>query len=162
MPVEQENLTPFYRGWEEYQRLLIDALRPLTAEQLAIDASVDERPIWYLVAHIIGARIGWFQGLMGEGDPSLAELDVWDVDGAPQRSAAELIDGLERTWAMIADCLKRWTPANLEDIFTRERPSGQVQRTRGWVIWHVLEHDIHHGGEISLTLGNHGLAAPDL
>jgi hypothetical protein len=26
----------------------------------------------------------------------------------------------------------------------------------------VIEHDLHHGGEISLTLGNHGLASLDL
>ena len=26
----------------------------------------------------------------------------------------------------------------------------------------LIEHDLHHGGEISLTLGRHGLAAPAL
>ena len=30
------------------------------------------------------------------------------------------------------------------------------------IIWHVLEYDLHHGGELSLSLGMHGLAAPDL
>ncbi|HEX4716084.1 MAG TPA: DinB family protein [Ktedonobacteraceae bacterium] len=29
--------------------------------------------------------------------------------------------------------------------------------TRQWIIWHVIEHDLHHGGEISLILGTHGL-----
>ncbi|MCE7990102.1 MAG: hypothetical protein DYG89_53840, partial [Caldilinea sp. CFX5] len=23
----------------------------------------------------------------------------------------------------------------------------------GWIIWHVLEHEIHHRGELSLILG---------
>jgi len=27
------------------------------------------------------------------------------------------------------------------------------------VVWHVLEHDLHHGGEISLMLGLHRLQA---
>ena len=162
MPEQQLTLAPFYRGWEEYQRLLIEALTPLTDEQLAINASIGERPIWNIVAHIVATRVGWFQGLMGEGDPFLIELDDWDLDGAPPRSAAELIDGLERTWAMIDECLNRWTPENLDDAFSRERPHGVVTRTRQWVIWHVLEHDMHHGGEVSLTLGNHGLATPEL
>lgn len=155
-------LAPFYRGWKEYQDLLVAAIAPLTPEQLALHASPGQRPLWLLVAHIIGTRVGWFQGLLGEGDPALAELDPWDADGAPSRTADELIHGLNRTWAMIADCLDRWTPAMLDDEFTRERSRGPVTRTRQWVLWHVLEHDIHHGGEISLTLGNHGLAAPDL
>ena len=162
LPPEQLTLAPFYRGWEDYQRLLIDAIAPLSPEQLALHASPGQRPLWLLVAHIIGTRIGWFQGLMGEGDPALAELDLWDADGAPPRTAAELIHGLEVSWAMIDGCLNRWTPDMLDDAFTRERPRGLVTRTRQWIVWHVLEHDLHHGGEISLTLGNHGLAAPDL
>lgn len=39
-----------------------------------------------------------------------------------------------------------------------ERPA----RSRQWIIWHVLEHDIHHGGELSSILGAHGLAAVNL
>jgi hypothetical protein len=27
-------------------------------------------------------------------------------------------------------------------------------------VWHVLEHDLIHGGEVSLTLGMYGLATP--
>ncbi len=34
--------------------------------------------------------------------------------------------------------------------------------SRSWIIYHVLEHDLHHGGEVSLTLGIHGLAAIDI
>jgi hypothetical protein len=30
--------------------------------------------------------------------------------------------------------------------------------TRAWVTWHVLEHDLHHGGELALALGMQGLA----
>jgi len=34
--------------------------------------------------------------------------------------------------------------------------------TRQWVIWHMLEHDLYHAGELSLTLGMYGLAGLDL
>jgi uncharacterized damage-inducible protein DinB len=34
--------------------------------------------------------------------------------------------------------------------------------TRQWILWHVLEHDLRHGGELFLTLGIHGLPTPDL
>jgi uncharacterized damage-inducible protein DinB len=163
MPQGQLTLAPFYQGWEEYQRLLIAALAPLTAEQLAINASPGQRPIWQIVRHILLARIGWFARMgEGAGDPILAAIDLWDADGAPPRSADELVQGLAHTWAMIDTCLRRWTPAMLGDTFTYDRAGRPVTRTRQWIIWHVLEHDIHHGGEISLTLGNHGLAAPDL
>jgi uncharacterized damage-inducible protein DinB len=38
------------------------------------------------------------------------------------------------------------------------RPAVSLQ----WIIWHVLEHDIHHGSEISTTLGVHGLPVVEL
>lgn len=34
--------------------------------------------------------------------------------------------------------------------------------SRSWVIYHVLEHDLHHGGEVSLLLGMNRLAGPDI
>ena len=37
-----------------------------------------------------------------------------------------------------------------------------VEVSRSWVIYHVLEHDLFHGGEISLILGMNGLQGIDL
>jgi uncharacterized damage-inducible protein DinB len=42
-----------------------------------------------------------------------------------------------------------------------EAPWG-AEVTLRWVIWHVLEHEIHHRGEIYLMLGMMGLEAPDV
>jgi uncharacterized damage-inducible protein DinB len=46
--------------------------------------------------------------------------------------------------------------------FSRERRSGTQTFTRQWVVWHLVEHDLHHGGEVSLILGSHGLTGLDL
>jgi uncharacterized damage-inducible protein DinB len=29
-------------------------------------------------------------------------------------------------------------------------------------VWHLIEHDLHHGGEISQILGSNGIPAPEL
>jgi uncharacterized damage-inducible protein DinB len=34
--------------------------------------------------------------------------------------------------------------------------------TRQWIIWHVIAHDLHHGGELTLMLGMQGIALPEL
>jgi len=34
--------------------------------------------------------------------------------------------------------------------------------TREFVIWHLMEHDAHHTGEMSLILGKHGVQSLDL
>lgn len=156
---EGSTLRPYYQGWETYQEELVRSIAPLTDERLALRAAPSLRSVWCLAAHIIGARVGWFRGTMGEGGPAEIAFDSWDADGAPPRTAAELVEGLAVTWRMIEDCLSRWAPAMLGDTF-EARPGRTV--TRGWVIWHVLEHDLHHGGELSLTLGMHGVRAMDL
>jgi uncharacterized damage-inducible protein DinB len=103
---------------------------------------------------------------MGEGDASWARYDGWDdLDDMPSRQAPELVRALEETWTLVALGLERWTGADLDAQFMRPVPNAKGERpllSRQWIIWHVAEHDVHHGGEISLTLGMHGVAGLDL
>src|SRR5262249_5728982 len=117
----------------------------------------------------------WFHDVLGEGDQALRDrfrvttttvpgisLDdaLWEDDETHPRTASEIVDAFETTWALIEPCLRRWTS---EEI-TAEIPQGGADRTttRGWVIWHLIEHEVHHGGAISLILGTNGLPAVDL
>ncbi len=34
--------------------------------------------------------------------------------------------------------------------------------TRQWITWHIIAHDLHHGGELTLMLGMQGIALPEL
>lgn len=152
-------LAPFYAGWDNYQRLLVETVAPLNAAQLALQAAPPLRPIWHLVAHICTGRIGWFHRTLGEGDASLTRFQSWTNEGMPARDAAELTDGLVQSWRLIESCLHRWTPGMLDEPF--RTPTGQPV-TRQWVIWHVLEHDLHHGGELHFSLGLHGITPPSI
>ena len=151
-----------YAGWQTYQALLIKALGPLSPDQLTLSVAPGLRTIEDIARHIIGARARWFHQLFSEGGDEFAALGTWDRKGAPARSAAELIHGLEATWKGMHGAIERWTPADWQQTYPGDYPSDPETITRQWVIWHLIEHDLHHGGEISLTLGMHGLAAPDL
>ena len=156
-------LDAFYTGWETYQDLLISALAPLTPEQLALHAGNELRTIGGIARHMIGARARWMHAALDNNVS--AELDAmrrFDAADAPAYTAEELVTGLQTTWTAIRDAVARWTPAEMAAPFTRTRDDRTYTYTRQWVIWHLIEHDLHHGGEISLTLGMHGLVAPDL
>ena len=168
----------FYDGWANYHDLLLDAIRDLSADQLRLRPAPGLWAVWQLAGHMAATRTYWFHDVLGEGDevvghmfavesttvPDLPLEDAgWEDDENHPRTAAELTDGFERTWAMIDECLRRWTVEDLEMEFSRTRRNGEVQTfTRAWVVWHLLEHDLHHGGEISQILGTNGLTAPDL
>ena len=164
-------------GWANHQALLVGALKDLTPDQLGLRTAPHQWAVWQIAGHTAGARAYWFQDWMGEGDPAVRDLfrvasttvpDLpledagWEDDEDHPRDADELVEGLRVTWALIEDCLRRWTAEDLAVQFTRHRPSGDRTVTRGWVVWHVLEHDVHHGGEISQILGSHGLPPLDM
>jgi uncharacterized damage-inducible protein DinB len=118
-------------------------------------------------------------------------LGVCEADVDPCHPATELVAGLEKTWQMIQNTLARLTPADLEQAYSplddaervrhaklvepalqpfaqmwveKARLAGEVSPAVSlqWIIWHVLEHDIHHGSEISTILGVHGLPVVEL
>jgi uncharacterized damage-inducible protein DinB len=168
MPQAPEPIRRYYADWTQYRSRLVDAVRDLTADQLAINAGPDHAPIWALAAHCAGVRTYWLCGVLGEPgaettpfpDP-LAELG-WEDDLDHPRSAAELVVALETTGAIIDRCLDTWTSDMLElDI---ERRRGQVRQihTRRSILLRLLSHDAFHSGEISQLLGANGLPPIDL
>ncbi len=156
-----------YADGTQYRSRLVDAVRDLTPEQLALKAGPDHAPIWALAAHCAGARVFWLCGILGEpGADTTPFPDAsgfgWEDEPDHPRSADELVMALETTGAIVERCLDTWTVDGLEEAF--ERRSGSVSRmhTRRSVLLRLLSHDAFHSGEISQLLGVNGLPAIDL
>ncbi|MGH2514948.1 MAG: DinB family protein [Ktedonobacterales bacterium] len=158
-------LAAVYQGWDQFQRDLLKVVAPLSTEQLALPVASTHWPIGMLVQHILNDRLWWFHLWMGEATPEETSFMHWEEEeeGKSVHSAAELIAGLEATWSMIERTLARWTVADLEYVF--ELPAALTERerqifgpsTRQEIIFHVLRHDIHHGGELAVGMGAHHL-----
>jgi uncharacterized damage-inducible protein DinB len=167
---EQESMTQhavspwtFYQGWDVYQGHLVKAIEPLTPEQLELRIAPNLRSIGQLAKHIVRTRASWLALAIGEDGPDAEVMAIarWEHDGEVP-STAELVRGLKVTFGAWQQCLQRWTPQDMDYIFRGERWGKPYALSRQWVTWHVIEHDLHHGGELSFSLGAHGLAAPDL
>ena len=159
-------LIRFYKGWATYQRMLTEVVAPLSMDQLDLTIAPGKWTVGQLVQHIAFNRVWWFQLWMNQGDATLAPLLGWDptVQTQPLKSSAdELVAALAATWSMIDTALNSWTAADLAGecpvptTLSAEEQAIFRPSTRDWIIWHVLEHEIHHGGEISLILGVNGL-----
>lgn len=161
MDIYKTTIEAIYSGWHNYQALLIPAIEPLTPEQLALSAAGNLRSIEAIATHMIGARGRWFSPPMGDGNKRLAALSRWDRRGGPVRTAAEIITGLQFSLDYIHNTIASWTIDDWNRSLSSEGVLTPVE-TRQWIIWHLIEHDLHHGGEISLTLGMHKLKAPKL
>jgi uncharacterized damage-inducible protein DinB len=160
MAEENFTLTTIYTSWKEYQEHIKASLAELSTEQLTLRAAPNLRSIGEIAAHIIGCRAGWFTHFLGEDASAEVKATAhWDETGASARTGAELVQGLDLTWQLMADCLARWSPGDMEQTFPDDWDGKIVHLSRAWVVWHVLEHDLHHGGELSLTLGMYGFPA---
>jgi uncharacterized damage-inducible protein DinB len=162
----QHSIATYYPGWENYQRLLAGAVAPLDDAQLDLRAAPHLWSVRTLASHIVATRAWWFRYWLGEGGPELDALsDFEEGDEAGRRPAAEIVEALNATWSLVSSCLGRWTEADLDVQFQRPVPNASGERPwrdRRYIVWHVVEHDLHHGGELSFTLGMHGIPAIDL
>lgn len=158
-------LAAVYAGWEDDQQLLITSIQTLTQEQLALRAAPHLRTVGHLVAHIIAARARMIHWMLGEGDSSLDALAVWDGFDLPApreiRPADDLVRGLAMTQQAIHDALARWPTRDLAVVVEWRYGDEVYTYTRQRMIWNLVRHDYHHGGEVSLTLGVHHLPTPD-
>lgn len=158
---EDRGVERFYRGWSLANDALIEAIAPLTPEQLRLEIRADW-PIWASVAHVAGARVYWLCHVFGEHGVETTPFpddSGWEDDLAHPRRADELVGALTSTWRIVAHALATWTP----DTLDREAPrvlGDRVQlHRRQSVLWRLITHDAFHSGEVSLTLGAHGLGA---
>ena len=161
-PQAQSTLAVIYENGRGYHEKLRDCIAPLTNEQLLLQPAARMWPLGQIVQHIISARAGWFSGTLQDDDEAMTGYMSWGQHDSPVRSAVELVRGLDETRAFIEARLQHWTPDDCARTFPDEWDGQQYEVSRSWVIYHVMEHDLHHGGEVSLILGMNGLRTVDL
>jgi uncharacterized damage-inducible protein DinB len=153
--------------WPQYNRRLREVIGAMTAEQLAIRPGPDRWPIWATVGHTAGARAYWLCEVIGEPGADTTPFEDaasggWEDDLDHPRSADELVGALDSTFAIVEACLDAWTLAMLADPIRREYAGSAQVHTRGSVLQRLFSHDAYHCGELSQTLGIHGLPQIDL
>jgi len=148
------NAAQLFGHWQTIRQGLVEALDLLDDEQLAFTPREGLWSLGTVAVHIAEAEEGWFRYVVTQ------ELEEWP-DWSPQDYAsvaavkALLAEVHARTWAY----LQTQDEANLDRVV--DAPWGDQFPLR-WVIWHVLEHEAHHRGEIFLMLGLMGMEAPDV
>jgi len=158
----QSTLEVIYENWRGYQEKLRNCIALLTNEQLLLQPAAHMWPLGQIVQHIISVRAGWFSGTLQDDDEVMNQYMLWGQHESPERSATEMVRGLNETWAFIEARLQRWTPDDCARTFPDEFDGQIYEISRSWVIYHVMEHDLHHGGEVSLILGMNGLETLNL
>jgi len=142
-----------FKHWSEVRKGLCQALDKLA------DAQLDFKPrqgLWSLretVVHIAGTEDGWLR---------YYTANKWH-ENAPQANEYPTIASLKT----LMDETHKITEKQFGDDIdkkvkeTCKLPWGS-EIPMELAVWHVIEHEIHHRGEIYLMLGLMGIEAPDV
>ncbi len=161
-------IRPAYDMWPQYDRRLREVVAGMTDEQLAIRPSPGGSPIWATVGHTAGVRVYWLCDVVGEpGAETTPFTDAasgtgWEDDLDRPRSADELVQALDSTFRIVEGCLDGWTPEMLGDEVHRDYDGTDQVHTRSSILQRLFSHEAYHCGELSQTLGIHGLPQIDL
>ena len=168
------NLADVLDGWNGYQTSLVNAISPLTREQLTWKPAPNLRSVGDLARHISLGRVTWFARMDAPGSADLVKrIELWEADSdgnkdivedaiAITEDAHELVHWLELTWQMINETISTWKVSDLEQTYQHTWNGKTYSVSRQWTLWRILSHDIHHGGELSLMLGLQGIEAFEL
>ena len=157
----------YYDRWPQYNRRLTEVVGTMSVEQLAIRPSPDGWPIWATVGHTAGSRVYWLCAVLGEPGADDTPFDPrseegWEDDLDHPRGPHELVMALDTTWQIIDGCLDRWTPEMLDQIVERTYGESRQVHSRASILQRLLTHEAYHCGELSQTVGIHGLPQIDL
>ena len=147
------NTQELFDHWDEVRAGLVAALEKLADTQLDFTPCPGLRSLREAVVHIAGTEDGWLRFYMAncwhENPPKAADYPTVDsLKGLLAETHARTLV----QFAQDADGL-------MEKVCTL--PWG-AHAKMSWAVWHVLEHEIHHRGELFLMLGLMGLEAPDI
>ena len=157
----------FYDHWPQYNRRMTEVITAMNDAELAIRPSPERWPIWATVGHTAAARVYWLCGILREPGSETTPWpqpngEGWEDDLEQPRSAEELTGALDTSWAIVDGVLERWTPDMLGDEIERDYGGVRRRHSRSSILQRLLTHDAYHCGELSQTLGIHGLPQIDL
>ena len=167
-PSPARTIRPAFSSWPNYNRRWRDVVAALTDEQLAIQPSPGQWPLWASIGHAACQRVFWLCDFAGEPGADTTPFTnaghdcPGDDDLEHVLSAAQLAQALDSTFRIVERCLDTWTLEMLDEVLGRPEWDESWVHTRGAVLQRVFSHDVSHITDLNGALGAHGLRQVDL
>ena len=134
-----------FRHWTQVRRDLNLTIEKFSEAELSYAPFPGSWPAGQIMLHIADCEDNWLHGVVrGEFTPWI----FYEFSAYPTRTA--ILEMLEKAHARTAAFLESLDERDLARKYLI--PDGP-EISLYWIIWHVLEHEIHHRGELSLILG---------
>lgn len=135
-----------FSHWDSVRGNLIETIQAFEEGELYLVPFEGSRKVGDIALHIADAEDGWLRhGVTQEID---AWPDHYNLDHYPDKRS--IVEVLGEVHARTRAYLSHLDESDLGS--TVKTPWGD-EFSLLWILWHVIEHEIHHRGELSLILG---------
>ena len=149
-------LADFFSNYFTVRRELVKAVQSLTQSQLDWTPPNHPASIGKLLAHIADCEYFWIScvALQKEAKPDFTRFEK-------ARTLAEITALLDQYHTVFTEYL------NTEDIEDWDRifyliPQSTEKVSKRWLVWHVVEHQARHRGQIFMLMRMQGIEVPDI
>jgi uncharacterized damage-inducible protein DinB len=134
-----------FSHWKQVRADLLTTIEKFSESELAFTPFSNSWTVGQIALHIADCEDNWIHGVVRH------EIQPWIFyNFTDYLSKSAIIDILNRAHLKTVTYLYGLDEKDLETKY--HTPGGQAFSLY-WIIWHVLEHEIHHRGELSLILG---------
>ena len=163
---ERKNIDLLIYELEDIRKVLLKGVDHLTKEQLFTPPVPGEFPIGAYLMHFAEVDLGWLKTL-SEDTVEISDdiknrsyynswYDAWGEDkGEPPTEALEVqayFDTMAETRKMLLDYINTMTDDDLEKEVTRTHDGKDYKFIKKWIIYHLIEHEAHHRGQMFMLL----------
>lgn len=149
------NAAEYFDHWDKVWRDLLRGVSVFREQDLTFQPSPHyPRSVGDILRHIINLEEGWIHYVIQR------KLDHWPPENPGNLdSLPSLRSKMEQVHSQTEKFL---SSINIDDFNRIVSVPGDGTPKLGWILWHVLEQEIHHRGELFLCLSILGHARPDI
>ena len=134
-----------FSHWDQVRADLVATIDMFKEDELTFVPFAGSWPVGKIMLHIADCEKYWLHFVVRH---EIEEWSYYDLVNHPSKPAIkEVLEDVRKKTLAYLDSLDE---SDLDVEY--KTPRGELFSLR-WIIWHVLEHEIHHRGELSLALG---------
>jgi uncharacterized damage-inducible protein DinB len=149
-------LEDFFSNYFTVRAELVKAVEKLTPEQLAWKAPDYPNTLGWLPAHIAETEYWWITVVALEKDKN----PDWDRFGE-SKPIHELLTMLDETFRETESFLQSDSIEDWDRVFF-QIPNHDEKVSLCWLVWHVVEHQARHRGQIFMLMRMQGIEVPSV
>jgi len=134
-----------FSHWNQVRDDLLSTIDMFKEDELMFVPFTGSWSVGKIMLHIADCENYWLHFVVRH---EIEEWSYYDLVNHPTTPAIkEVLESVRNKTMPFLDSLDE---SDLDEVY--KTPEGEAFTLR-WIIWHVLEHEVHHRGELSLVLG---------